>query len=165
MWLPPVEGILESTLRKTTERHRKAKPSGVRDMKTKSADRACILVVDDHRSVLRTLGRQLETHFDIVTTTDPLEAVELSKTEPVNIVMTDYQMPIRNGVWLLEQVRKQEPEIHRFLLSADVVPNLEGHLRSGLVERFFPKIELWEATLHLRTLESLTPRKCSPPPG
>jgi CheY-like chemotaxis protein len=77
-----------------------------------------ILIVDDNsmglmarRSVLRELGH------DVVTSSAPLDALELCATKRFDIIITDYKMPKLNGVELITRVRKLDPEVSVILIS------------------------------------------------
>jgi two-component system, OmpR family, KDP operon response regulator KdpE len=66
-----------------------------------------ILVVDDEPQILRVLRRGLESHgFDVVTAPDAATALDLFKSTPVNLVVTDLRMPDIDGVELCARIRK-----------------------------------------------------------
>lgn len=56
-----------------------------------------------------------------------------------HVILTDHEMPGKNGLWLLEQVRERYPTTRRLLMSAKTPPGIWEHLRAGLVERLLPK--------------------------
>ncbi len=54
-------------------------------------------------------------------------------------VVTDYDMPGENGVWLLERVQQGCPRTKRILVSGSDPAELKAHLSTSAVEFFFPK--------------------------
>jgi two-component system KDP operon response regulator KdpE len=66
-----------------------------------------ILVVDDEPQILRVLRRGLESHgFEVVTAPDATTALDLFKSTPVHLVVTDLRMPDIEGVELCARIRK-----------------------------------------------------------
>lgn len=63
-----------------------------------------ILAVDDESGVLRTLQSIFSDYF-ITTESDPLKAAELIRRDRFNLFLIDYQMPIMNGIELLEEIK------------------------------------------------------------
>ncbi|MFB6137606.1 MAG: GAF domain-containing protein [Halobacteriaceae archaeon] len=73
-----------------------------------------LLVVDDDPEVLGLLREWLDRsdhEFAVETTTDPTAALERFRAEPVDCVVSDYQMPEMTGVDLLRAVREVDPEV------------------------------------------------------
>ncbi len=67
---------------------------------------ARILVVDDEPQILRVLRRGLESHgFEVVTAADAASALQIFRSMPVNVVITDLRMPDTDGVQLCRQIR------------------------------------------------------------
>jgi DNA-binding NtrC family response regulator len=70
---------------------------------------------------------------------DAESALALFKTVPFDAIITDYEMPGRNGLWLLSEVRDLCPTTSRVLTSGGHVPRLSTHIASGLVHEFAEK--------------------------
>jgi CheY-like chemotaxis protein len=89
-----------------------------------------ILVVDD-ASVLRELFSDLLTSrgHEVVTANDGVEGVfKFRKVEvPFDAVVSDYQMPRMNGVLMLMEILKLDPNVRVVLASADP-PDIRKHL-------------------------------------
>jgi len=65
-----------------------------------------ILVVDDEPGILKILRIKLKTQgYDVVITTSGTEAINLVKTEPLDIMLLDIVMSDVNGLQVLETVR------------------------------------------------------------
>ena len=69
-----------------------------------------ILIVDDQEIVLRTIARLLAgDKFNIVTTTDPTQAIEMMSHQKFACVITDVKMPKMSGVELLKRIKAIDP--------------------------------------------------------
>lgn len=81
-------------------------------------DLATILIVDDDPGVLNALKRALyQEPYLVLTTTDPMEALHLLATQPVQMVISDQRMPEMTGTELLLQVKLLYPEVVRVILT------------------------------------------------
>lgn len=80
---------------------------------------ASIFVVDDNELVLSSLQAlfRLETDYKVSEFNDPLHALDAVKRTPVDIIITDYVMPVMNGIDLLREVKRVQPETVRILLT------------------------------------------------
>jgi two-component system, chemotaxis family, chemotaxis protein CheY len=66
-----------------------------------------VLIIDDNthmRSIIKELLRAVGVH-DIKEAADPVEAFELIKTVPIDLVLVDFSMPIIDGVEFTQMVR------------------------------------------------------------
>lgn len=102
---------------------------------------ATVLLVDDDPNVLRGLVRQFRHQpFVFYTAHSAEEAMEVLKSRPVDVLVTDDRMPGISGMELLSWVAKHFPEVVRIVLTG--FPTTESALRaineSG-VFRFFTK--------------------------
>jgi len=80
------------------------------------ARRACVLVVDDEKTVRELLRRYLGARgFDVVEAPGGREALALLRPSSLRIdaVVTDLRMPGMNGIELFEEIRALHPEIAR----------------------------------------------------
>ncbi|MCP4676226.1 MAG: response regulator [Deltaproteobacteria bacterium] len=98
-----------------------------------------LLVVDDEPACLRVLRRLLADEFAVTTADSAKEALGLVCTESFNVVLTDYDMPEKGGLWLLRVIRQHYPEIHRVLISGCPPTDIANHLQSGLADFCLPK--------------------------
>ena len=86
-----------------------------------------VLVVDDEPHVVSSLRRTLAASgHRILGTVDPLEALAIIAREPVDVLISDIDMPDINGVELVLQVRRTHPGIARILLTG------RGHLDTAM---------------------------------
>jgi DNA-binding NtrC family response regulator len=98
-------------------------------------NKARILFVDDEPAILRSLER-LANKIDaaIITAPGGKEALEIINEHPVDVIVSDFNMPNMNGSELLEQVAKISPETVRIVLTGygdmDMILSLinKGHI-------------------------------------
>jgi len=79
--------------------------------------KAKILLVDDEERILRSLGMLLRLQYQVFTTTDGNEALQILKREKIHLIISDQRMPIMNGSELLRQAREMAPDTVRILLT------------------------------------------------
>ncbi|MBI4844354.1 MAG: response regulator [Nitrospirae bacterium] len=79
-----------------------------------------LLIVDDEPDMLKLLGMIIreKTSHEIVTTNNPLEALELARRGGFNIVIADLKMPGLDGVELLEAIKKMDEDIPVIIITA-----------------------------------------------
>ncbi len=82
-----------------------------------------ILIVDDEEPVRSALRHVLEADgYSIVEAEDGPTALELLKTTPIHLVISDHVMPQMSGVDLLKLVRVRHPAVVRIMLTGDKDP-------------------------------------------
>jgi response regulator RpfG family c-di-GMP phosphodiesterase len=75
-----------------------------------------ILVVDDDVLILAALSRILQAEgYQVVTHSDPMQAAQ---EHDFHVVLTDFMMPMLNGVELLKLLREKNPRAVRLMLTA-----------------------------------------------
>lgn len=81
-----------------------------------------LILIEDDLPVLRHLQKiisGLKSDFELVMTfTHPLDALEYIKSNPVDAVITDIQLPVMTGIELCEYCRTHFPKIKFAILSA-----------------------------------------------
>lgn len=113
--------------------------------------RCTILVVDDEPAILGLLRELLETEFHIVTASSAEEARTVLNTRPVDIVLTDQQLPGQSGVNLLEQVCIRSPQTIRILMTGmGRLEDAVDAINCGRVHRYLFKP--WKADQLLHTI-------------
>jgi CheY-like chemotaxis protein len=85
---------------------------------SESSDRARILLIDDNklglaarRAVLEELG------YGITTAVSAVEGLKRFSEHSYELIVTDYKMPRMDGVRLIQEVRKTNPDLPIILLS------------------------------------------------
>ena len=79
-----------------------------------------ILAVDDELDMLALLKMIIEGYSDhqVFTTNNPVEAAELLKSEPFDLILTDLKMPGMDGLELLEEAKKQDEDALVMVITA-----------------------------------------------
>jgi signal transduction histidine kinase/DNA-binding NarL/FixJ family response regulator len=98
--------------------------------------RMTIFLVDDEPIVLRPLKRCLESLGHRVRTFNtPQDALKIALASAPECIISDYYMPVQNGVEFLEQVRDAHPQIARVILTGGTVDDrLKGAIEDGTVQ-------------------------------
>jgi DNA-binding NtrC family response regulator len=100
-----------------------------------------ILAIDDDLEILDALRRALaSTGVPVLTTDDPEQVFALLASHPVELIISDIDMPAMNGLDLVRRVRAEHPAVVRVLLSGcgtfDVARRA---INEGEVHRFLSK--------------------------
>jgi len=101
-----------------------------------------VLAVDDEQNILSSLERLFfdEERFDFLTSSDPLEGLEIIKSSEISLVISDYRMPGMTGVEMLRRARELSPSTMRIMLTgyADINAAIDA-INLGEVHRFLTK--------------------------
>lgn len=78
-----------------------------------------VLIVDDDFLALESLRVlfTLETEYNLICVNHPHRALEEFARQPLDVVISDYLMPQMNGLELLRELRRLQPESTRILLT------------------------------------------------
>ena len=78
-----------------------------------------IMIVDDEPNILNSLKRVLKRvdGWEIETYDGVKEALKRAKTTTFDLVISDYKMPVMDGVQFLNEIRNLQPEAMRIILS------------------------------------------------
>lgn len=112
-----------------------------------------LLVVDDEEMVLVALRETLAREaYDVVTCSDPLQALKVVEEQTFSVIITDHQMPRLSGLEFFGQVKEVQPEATRILLTAVLsLSTVIEAVHKGDIYRFVVKPWLREellATVH-----------------
>lgn len=79
-----------------------------------------VLIVDDEPDMLKLLSMIIKekTPYEVTTTNNPLEALELAKTGGFDLLVADLKMPGLNGIELLEAVKRFDEDIPTIIITA-----------------------------------------------
>lgn len=90
-----------------------------------------ILIVDDDKNFLLSLADGLKScdhHFNVLTAVNGKEAVELLRTEKIDLVVTDLKMPVMDGFKLLAHMVPNHPQIPVIVMTAFATREMEKDL-------------------------------------
>lgn len=88
-----------------------------------------LLIVDDDPAVREVLATLLvEEGHRCATAEDATQAVQMVEGEPFDLVLSDLKMPGRDGLWLLEEIRRIAPVIPVVILTGHVGREREAEL-------------------------------------
>src|SRR4051812_14445222 len=107
------------------QNNHKSKPAGAPDNR--------ILVIDDERPILLTLEALLSRHGYIVETASTAAAgLKILKSKSPALVLLDLQLPDAEGLEMLEQIKREHPEIQVIILTAhDSLNNAIESIKRG----------------------------------
>lgn len=104
-----------------------------------------ILLIDDEPHVLSALKRMLSRAFHnegltIETFNDPYVALARGRAVVFDAVLSDYRMPVMDGVTFLKQFRKLQPDTPRLILSATTdFDTLMAAINEAAIHRYVVK--------------------------
>ncbi len=84
------------------------------------AQKKKILILDDERDILNVIERFLNRRglVDVITVTNPIEALALIRNGDFDMLLTDIMMPEMNGVDVLKEVHKMKPYVKVIMMTA-----------------------------------------------
>lgn len=100
-----------------------------------------LLLVDDEPNILAALRRLFRgAPQRVLTAGGGAEALEILAREPVDLIISDMQMPDMNGAQLLEEVRQRWPQVVRILLTghSDMAATIAA-INRGEIYRYIAK--------------------------
>jgi DNA-binding NarL/FixJ family response regulator len=102
-----------------------------------------ILFVDDEEHVLNGLKRHVKRkcpNWTCLFETDPVRAIDILKENTVSLVISDYRMPVMNGVDMLVTMRSIKPDLPAIMLtgSGEVATAVDA-INDAQVAKFFTK--------------------------
>ena len=103
---------------------------------------AKILVIDDSALMRRVLRNYLQAAGHEVEDWLPLSAMEIPDrliSNPVDLILTDYQMPGVNGMTVAKMAMKAAPDVPVIVLTALVDPEIAAQLAKFKVRRIIHK--------------------------
>jgi FixJ family two-component response regulator len=102
-----------------------------------------VLCLDDEPFVLDGLKRSLRVRYDVVTTTDPQDALAQLADQgdnPIAVMISDMRMPQMTGIEVLERAKAVAPDTTRVLLTGDAdIHGAVAAINQGNVFRFLLK--------------------------
>lgn len=101
-----------------------------------------VLIVDDEPQILRLVEKMIGARkVNLLLAPRPSEALRISESQPVHLLISDIAMPEMDGARLAERILKLHPEVAVLLISGhskDVPPALRSAKVKFLRKPFFP---------------------------
>ncbi|TQV80020.1 ATPase, T2SS/T4P/T4SS family [Aliikangiella coralliicola] len=100
-----------------------------------------ILLLDDERHVLKSLTRVFrKENYTIITSDNPMKALAILRQKKIQLVISDFKMPLMNGAEFLRKVKKSHPDVIRIMLTgqADTQAVMTA-INEGAVYKFILK--------------------------
>jgi two-component system response regulator HydG len=107
---------------------------------TKPTEKESILIVDDSTDTLEMVQRNLKSKgYQTFTALSVVEAMEILKAAPIDLVITDIKMPRISGYDLVEYVKENFKDIEIVVITG--FPTIEGAVRAVKIgaEEYLPK--------------------------
>jgi DNA-binding response OmpR family regulator len=125
-----------------------------------------VLVVDDEPAICQILVDTLSDNYSVTTAQDGEAALAIAVREKPDLILLDYDMPIKNGSWFCEQYRKTKlgKDTPIFIVSACADPEKRmGLYQTGaddFIEKPFKLNELCaKVDARLRRVRDFKPNK------
>jgi CheY-like chemotaxis protein len=102
-----------------------------------ATERATVLVVDDEPQIASLAGaylKRLDADVEVVVETDPRDALARFEAGGVDCVVSDYDMPVLDGLELLSAVREGDATTPFVLFTASDEATVAGRARDRNVE-------------------------------
>jgi len=111
-----------------------------------------ILVIDDEPKMCKILRFALEpTGQTVMTAENPEDGIELVKRERFDIVITDLKMPRKDGLYVLDVVKKESPSTEVILMTAyATAQNAVEAMKKGAYDYIIKPFEMDELKLKVR---------------
>jgi DNA-binding NtrC family response regulator len=113
-----------------------------------------ILVIDDEAAQRDVLTGYLKKKgYKIFSASSGREGIETARTNPVDIILSDFKMPDLNGIEVLEQMKKINPEISFVVVTAfGTVENAVKAMRLGAFDYISKPVDLDELDLMIERI-------------
>ncbi len=77
-----------------------------------------ILVIDDESSIRILLTEILALGgYEVCTASDGFAGVESFRQNPTDLVITDMRMPVKDGLWVLKEIKKSDLDVDVIILT------------------------------------------------
>lgn len=107
-----------------------------------------VMIVDDHDMVRDGLNLMLETSDDFMAVGEAKngeEAIKLCEHVRPDVILMDIMMPIRDGIFATEQIRKQFPNVKIIALTSyDYAGMVETALKAGAISYLKKNVSISE---------------------
>jgi len=110
-------------------------------------DKMSILIVEDNYELLAFINDYFSKNYNIYTATDGKEALDIAKSEPVSLVISDVMMPVMDGIELCRRLKGDVATSHIPVIlltaksdSSDMVAGYESGADAYVTKPFDPQV-------------------------
>lgn len=99
-----------------------------------------LLIIDDELEITKSLERQFRRKYNVFTTTNAIEGLEIMEKEHIQVVLSDQRMPGMTGVDFFSKIKDKYPDALKLILTgyADIEAVI-GAINEGQVFRYVTK--------------------------
>ncbi len=83
----------------------------------KTEKRQTVLVIDDSDDIRRILTAILRRDYNVYCAENVDAGLRIVENEPLNLIVTDFDMPGKNGIQGIREIRKVKPQISIIMLT------------------------------------------------
>lgn len=76
-----------------------------------------ILIVDDYKDLREMILNQLESSYDVSCAENGAEALKVLRLKKFDLVVTDFNMPLMDGLELSKKVKEEWPELPLIMMT------------------------------------------------
>jgi two-component system NtrC family response regulator len=107
-----------------------------------------VLIAEDEEKMRRILELNLQDQYRVLLAKDGEEALRMFKENEVHLLLTDMRMPERDGLSLLHEVKRLQPEIPVILITAyGTIESAVNAMKEGAVDYLLKPIQMEEVQL------------------
>ncbi|HAR64319.1 MAG: hypothetical protein DKM50_10275 [Candidatus Margulisiibacteriota bacterium] len=115
-----------------------------------------LLLIDDNLTLLNFLARDLSIYYDVISFSESKLAIEFiqSNAKELNIIVSDYKMPLYNGIEVLKAAKEAAPHSIRLLLTG-YIDAVDEKDQKGIYNLIIDKNVIKDARELVRNIEEL----------
>ncbi len=117
-----------------------------------------ILIIDDISSIRYAIQEHLSDYYDTLEASSGKEALDICKSENIDLVLTDIRMPNISGTELIQKLKVHYPRMHYVLMTAFNIDNYIRFIQSEEIWNVVPK----SVYLDLRYISAMIKKLLSP---
>ncbi len=107
------------------------------------SEKISILCVDDDALIVKSLKKLFEFDYNVYTSLDPFEALDLIREHPIQLVICDHRMPKMNGLQFFMKVREMYPEkkMYKIIYSgySEMEKDMYKMIQARVIDEFVTK--------------------------
>ncbi len=110
-----------------------------------------ILIAEDEEKMGRILEVNLQDQYKVLLAKDGEEALRLFKENEISLLLTDMRMPERDGLGLLHEVKRLQPEIPVVLITAyGTIESAVSAMKEGATDYLLKPVKMEEVELVIK---------------